>query len=94
MANPIQSHTQSQRYLDYPYGVSSTGAPSTTNPDDHLRDLILQVLFTIPANESIYPSSALAFNSWCLLRTVTPSEPAHNSSSPTACNAGWAIEST
>jgi phage baseplate assembly protein W len=55
MANPIQSGTQTQRYLDYPYGVSSTGAPSTTNPDDHLRDLILQVLFTNPGERINLP---------------------------------------
>jgi phage baseplate assembly protein W len=55
MANPIQSGIQSQRYLNYPYGVSSTGAPSTTNPDDHLRDLILQVLFTNPGERVNLP---------------------------------------
>ena len=55
MANPIQSGTQTQRYLDYPYGVSSTGAPGTTNPDDHLRDLILQVLFTNPGERVNLP---------------------------------------
>ena len=55
MANPIQSDTQAQRYLDYPYGVSSTGAPGTTNPDGHLRDLILQVLFTNPGERVNLP---------------------------------------
>jgi phage baseplate assembly protein W len=55
MANPIQSGTRTQRYLDYPYGVSSTGAPNTTNPDDHLRDLILQVLFTNPGERINLP---------------------------------------
>jgi uncharacterized protein len=55
VANPIQSDTQAQRYLDYPYGVSSTGAPGTTNPDGHLRDLILQVLFTNPGERVNLP---------------------------------------
>jgi uncharacterized protein len=55
VANPIQSDTQAQRYLDYPYGVSSTGAPGTTNPDGHFRDLILQVLFTNPGERVNLP---------------------------------------
>jgi Bacteriophage baseplate protein W len=55
VANPIQSGTQAQRYLDYPYGVSSTGAPGTTNPDGHFRDLILQVLFTNPGERVNLP---------------------------------------
>ena len=55
MADPIQSGTQVQRSLDYPYGVSSTGAPGTTSPDDHLRDLILQILFTNPGERVNLP---------------------------------------
>jgi len=46
MADPIQSDTKLQRFLDYPYNVGSTGVPKLTSADDHLRDLILQVLFT------------------------------------------------
>lgn len=46
MANPIQSDPLGQRFLDYPYNVGSTGVPKLTSPDDHMRDLILQVLFT------------------------------------------------
>ena len=46
MNNQIQSDLQQQRYLDYPYSVGSGGIPNTTPPDDHMRDLILQVLFT------------------------------------------------
>ena len=48
MPDQIQSDLQQQRFLDYPYSVSGTGIPNTTPPDDHLRDLILQVLFTNP----------------------------------------------
>ena len=44
-----------QRYLDYPYGVSGTGVPNTTTADDHLRDLILQVLFTNPGERIHLP---------------------------------------
>lgn len=35
-------------YLDYPYGVDGRGRTATTTLDDHLRDLIEQVLFTSP----------------------------------------------
>ena len=46
MADPIATDSRVPRYLDYPYSVGGNGIPSTTTADDHLRDLILQVLFT------------------------------------------------
>jgi phage baseplate assembly protein W len=55
MANSIQTGSVQQRFLDYPYGVSGTGAPNTTGADDHLRDLILQVLFTNPGERVNLP---------------------------------------
>jgi len=50
-----QSDLLARRYLDYPYGVSGSGTPNTTPPDDHLRDLILQVLFTNPGERVFLP---------------------------------------
>ena len=55
MAEQIQTDQQEQRFLDYPYGVSGTGTPQTAAPDDHLRDLILQVLFTNPGERVNLP---------------------------------------
>jgi Bacteriophage baseplate protein W len=55
MANQIQTDPRAQRFLDYPYTAGSTGAPKTTTPDDHLRDLILQVLFTNPGERVNLP---------------------------------------
>jgi phage baseplate assembly protein W len=55
MADPIQSDPRVPRYLDYPYGVSGSGIPNTTTADDHLRDLILQVLFTNPGERVNLP---------------------------------------
>src|SRR2546423_12566327 len=55
MANEIQSDLQQHRYLDYPYSVSGSGTPNTTTADDHLRDLILQVLFTNPGERVNLP---------------------------------------
>jgi phage baseplate assembly protein W len=55
MNDQIQSDLRQPRYLDYPYSVSGTGTPSTTTPDDHLRDLILQVLFTNPGERVNLP---------------------------------------
>jgi phage baseplate assembly protein W len=46
---------RTQRFLDYPYAAGSTGAPLTTDSDDHLRDLILQVLFTNPGERVNLP---------------------------------------
>ena len=34
--------------LDFPYHFSGLGRTATTNRDDHIRDLIQQVLFTAP----------------------------------------------
>src|SRR5712692_3651125 len=55
MADPIQTDPQERRFLDYPFGVSGSGTPNTTNADDHLRDLILQVLFTNPGERVNLP---------------------------------------
>src|SRR5947209_9092508 len=43
------------RFLDYPYTVGTGGTPALTGADDHLRDLILQVLFTIPGERVNLP---------------------------------------
>ncbi len=55
MADPIQTSSQGPRFLDYPYSVGSTWVPKTTGPDDHLRDLIMQVLFTVPGERVNLP---------------------------------------
>jgi phage baseplate assembly protein W len=55
VGDPIQTDARARRFLDYPYGVGSAGAPKTTTPDDHLRDLILQVLFTNPGERVNLP---------------------------------------
>lgn len=38
----------SKRYLDYPFGAGARGWVRTTDEEDHVRDLIYQVLFTSP----------------------------------------------
>jgi phage baseplate assembly protein W len=55
MADQIQTDARAPRFLDYPYTVGSTGAPNTTGPDDHMRDLILQLLFTNPGERVNLP---------------------------------------
>jgi phage baseplate assembly protein W len=55
MAGPLGTDARVPRYLDYPYSVSGNGTPSTTTADDHLRDLILQVLFTNPGERVNLP---------------------------------------
>src|SRR6266545_7553310 len=64
----IQTDPRLPRFLDYPYRVSGSGTPHTITPqahlsgtpvvytaDDHLRDLILQVLFTNPGERVNLP---------------------------------------
>lgn len=36
------------RYLDYPFSLDGRGRVETTHEDDHIRDMIHQVLFTNP----------------------------------------------
>jgi uncharacterized protein len=55
VANPVQSDLRQKRYLDYPYGVSGRGVPNTTDPNTHLQELILQVLFTNPGERVNLP---------------------------------------
>jgi len=55
MSDQIQTDMREPRFLDYPYGVSSTGTPRTTTAEDHLQDLILQVLFTNPGERINLP---------------------------------------
>jgi phage baseplate assembly protein W len=41
--------------LDFPYGFSSLGRTATTTRDDHIRDLIEQVLLTAPGERVMRP---------------------------------------
>jgi phage baseplate assembly protein W len=55
MADPVAPDPRVPRFLDYPYAVTAGGVPATTTADDHLRDLILQVLFTCPGERVNLP---------------------------------------
>src|SRR5512144_3231194 len=37
-----------QTYLDFPFSIDGRGRTAVTDEDDHIRDLIHQVLFTSP----------------------------------------------
>lgn len=41
--------------VDFPWAVDGRGRTATTGPDDHLRDLIEQVLFTAPGERVMRP---------------------------------------
>jgi uncharacterized protein len=55
MADLMTSDTRLSRHLGYPYAVAASGLPATKTADDHLRDLILQVLFTSPGERVNLP---------------------------------------
>src|SRR4029077_13635787 len=42
-------------FLAYPYSVSGQGTPNTSSPEYHLRELILQLLFTVPGERVNLP---------------------------------------
>jgi phage baseplate assembly protein W len=54
-ADQIATDPLQPRFLDYPYRVGGKGTPATTTADDHLNDLILQVLFTSPGERVNLP---------------------------------------
>lgn len=43
-------------HIDYPFHLDSRGRTATTSEDDHVRDLIEQVLFTAPGERVNRPS--------------------------------------
>jgi phage baseplate assembly protein W len=43
-------------YLAYPYAVTGQGVPQTSNAEQHVRDLILSVLFTTPGERVNMPT--------------------------------------
>jgi phage baseplate assembly protein W len=44
----ISSNVQRSDYFDFPYRLDGRGRTAETDEDDHIRDLIHQVLFTSP----------------------------------------------
>jgi phage baseplate assembly protein W len=42
-------------YMDFPFGIGSNGRVATTDADDHVRDMIYQVLFTSPGERVDLP---------------------------------------
>jgi phage baseplate assembly protein W len=42
-------------YLDYPFSFDGAGRTAITDPDDHVRDMIYQLLFTNPGERVDLP---------------------------------------
>lgn len=42
-------------YMDFPFAIDSSGRVATTDADDHVRDMIYQVLFTSPGERVDLP---------------------------------------
>jgi phage baseplate assembly protein W len=42
--------------IDYPFGIAGNGRTATAGDDDHIRDLIEQVLFTAPGERVNRPT--------------------------------------
>ena len=43
-------------YMDFPFRMDETGRTATTDVDDHVRDMIYQVLFTSPGERVDLPN--------------------------------------
>jgi len=42
--------------IDYPYSINNSGRTSETNEEDHIRDMIEQILFTSPGERVNRPT--------------------------------------
>jgi Bacteriophage baseplate protein W len=49
-------------FLDFPYAFDTRGRSVLTGSDDHVRDLIMQVLFTIPGERVNRPEFGCGVN--------------------------------
>ena len=54
-------------YLDYPFAIDARGRAAVTDPDEHLRDLIEQVLFTNPGERVNRPDFGCGLGSLLFL---------------------------
>ena len=54
-------------HLDFPFGVDASGATATAGEDDHVRDLIMQVLFTNPGERVNRPEFGCGLRSLVFL---------------------------
>ncbi len=61
--------------VDFPYHFDSLGRTATTDRDDHIRDLIEQVLFTAPGERVMRPDFGAACLRSCSSRTATTLAP-------------------
>ena len=59
-------------FLDYPYAIDARGRSATTPDDEHVRDLIMQVLFTSPGERVNRPEFGCGLKSLVFM----PSSPA------------------
>jgi hypothetical protein len=48
--------------IDYPFHIDSRGRTATAGADDHIRDLIEQVLFTTPGERANRPTFGCGLN--------------------------------
>jgi hypothetical protein len=48
--------------IDFPYGIDRRGRTATTDGDEHIRDLIEQVLFTAPGERMNRPTFGAGLN--------------------------------
>ena len=48
--------------IDYPFHIDSRGRTATTDTDEHIRDLIEQVLFTVPGERANRPTFGCGLN--------------------------------
>ena len=61
-----------QPYLDFPFAIDGRGRTAITGEDDHLRDLISEVLFTSPGERVNRPDFGCGLKSLVFLPNSQP----------------------
>jgi phage baseplate assembly protein W len=61
-----------QPYVDFPFAIDGSGRTATTGEDDHLRDLIYEVLFTSPGERVNRPDFGCGLKNLVFLPNSQP----------------------
>jgi phage baseplate assembly protein W len=61
-----------QAYFDFPFSIDGSGRTAVTGEDDHLRDLIFQVLFTSPGERVNQPTFGCGLKNLVFLPNSEP----------------------
>ena len=78
-----------QPYLDFPYRIDGRGRTATTAEEDHIRDMIYQVLFTNPGERVNRPDFGCGIKSLVFMPNSDVLAAAVQTLVKVRCRNGW-----